>query len=426
MRDFIEAQKQHSAEIAHQQVKQTNAMMGLIQSITLHLGHTTGAPTPQPPQSAADAAPENQVPKNVDTPKLNHIPEELTKVIHRKCRAFKDDVLKFSRCSNAIDKLSSDIARMSRDPTAYPPGIKPWKTSLTNTELDQPLETQVDQKWVAASNLPQDCTRRDAIHLIHQSAMTQIKRIELESLTSQLESRRKAASIEQLNEITQQAVKEASKPDCASTLGLTKPIEREVHELAIQAKVDSIYTKIYDEINARLEKEKADANAAASKKEEVPPIPPAELLTSVIDKRLHDTLVTHSLIIDNGMTDQQNIDADAAEASNTFVQSMTKNYQSPSKGAGHNRKADSQQNRADAKSSATKGKNDSDSKGHSHLGKGKGKIRSKGKGKQCKGKGWPKQTGKGLPQKHLARSPNGNGGKNGGGKGKGNGKRPGQ
>ena len=115
---------------------------------------------------------------------------------------------------------------------------------------------------------------------------------------------------------------------------LPKPLLSHIDPEAIKAKVSQLYKSIYDEINAKLEKEQKAQDAEQSKTSDTAtPVPPAELLETAIGNSSKKSLMAHNLILEEDNDMAGGVDVTFPEQ---FVQAVLKHCRSPSAQAGHN------------------------------------------------------------------------------------------
>ena len=222
--------------------------------------------------------------------------------------------------------------------SGYPSGTRPFKSSSSFAELDEPLKAALAAPVSLSLQIERGATRREAMLAIHRFCAKSLKSIDVEALENMVENRKAPADVASLRAIAEEVLTDASQEDRASALGLPKPLKAVIDPAAIAKKVDAIYEKVYKEINDKLEAEHKASQAQAALQEadaELVNTKPSELFESAVEKKVLDCLQAHSLI---QTEESMGLESHSASAPQRFVDSVTlpKNEQSPSAEAGHN------------------------------------------------------------------------------------------
>jgi len=192
------------------------------------------------------------------------IPKELDEVILRRTRGFKDSVFKVSRARNLLDKFSADAATFNGEDMRYPNSVPTCKTQTTLVELDSPLAAAAGSPHSVSIELPQNCTRRDALKVFHHAWCKFRANVMVEAQAEHLQIAETMAHPAELEKIVKDVLEEASKPSLAESFGLPKPLSSGIDEAIVKKRVQDIYDKIFAALNKKLESDKLAAERSKS------------------------------------------------------------------------------------------------------------------------------------------------------------------
>lgn len=255
-------------------------------------------------QTTAPAQPQSEAPTRSASSSAAHgtgiSDEDLARVIHpavvvqdklnpafqkhivKTARALNDTIDKFFKYQVRIESLENDIKHMeASEKHSYPTGTRPFRTPMSDVELDAPLQLAIDCAATVIIPVPQGATRREAMTAIHHAATIEIKKIQLEAAKSHIEEIRPT--------ITRQHYWQninSWKADEVDELGLQKGIQELPNkDLAIK-KAEEAYTNIVTKLQARKAREKAEKEARDAEKrkadEELLKNGPADALRELI------------------------------------------------------------------------------------------------------------------------------------------------
>ena len=103
------------------------------------------------------------------------------KAINKKGREFKKDVMRFERAQKAKDKADKALEAFAASPIQYPTGTRPFKPSLSFSELDNTCNLCASEDFVISITLRAGLKRRECMQLIHHTLQHQFKIIEQEA-----------------------------------------------------------------------------------------------------------------------------------------------------------------------------------------------------------------------------------------------------
>ena len=339
---------------------------------------------------------------------------------------------KYIKAKRRHEKVKEDLAILNDDKEfRYPKGMKPFSSPPDQEELDRAWSKTVGQEFTLEIIFERDCSKRDALQVIHHTLAKTSKEIDEEAIRERMNATRTAAQKEKLKERCMKVLNDAWSDEGAKLLGLEAPLRKRINNKVMDDSIEERYINMVEKIKKELkmeEQKKEEQEKLEQKKKE-------ELLTKqpeILLKKVVEDIAEKKMAEMNGME----VDDTNNEKGKMLV-NVLKNGKSPGQDPGHNQKGTKGKKGTQAAIS-TKGKGQVQDineqwkvKGHQYKGgKGKGKTikgqrSSKGKGKG-KGKSNQTRTGKGpgnWGQKGpIGQKGNYKEGKNGG-KGKGKGKR---
>ena len=384
--EMMRQQQEQQTQLLAQTQQHNNAMLLMVQqALQGNAGSTASIPAPAAPATAAPAS------------KSQPFPNDLSKIIHKRCKVFQEDVLGSMRVDKTLAKAKSDLQFLiSSGTNEYPPGMRGFKSPVSFTELGEDLQLCSEADWTCSVTFPRGCKRREALAVLHKFKEKIAKQIDVEALEHKSSNKRRLANISRLEEITRDVVEAAQKEDEAQKLGLPKPLKLTIDAATIKARVQSMYDKIYSEINAKItmEIEQAEKQKEKDKKDEPPATPPEHLLSSAIKEHVREALQDNGISNDGDDTAVP-MDESAGTSLTKFVSSIQKNGSSPSEVAGQNTLVHSATAPSATVPPRSRKGNGKEKGGKAKGGKGKGKGKTEG-ARKGKGKdGGPKGKGKG-------------------------------
>ena len=322
---LMETQQTQSAHMFQAQQEQNTNMMQLMSQIIARSSNPAPAPTP----TSAPPEPRRTLPK------LKQIPAELIREFEKQGRAFKQDVLKYSRAQHTLENAESDLAVYEDTTNDYPNRTRKFKSSAGFAELDELWQTTINGPHTITFQINQGLTMRQAMACIHRQCAKELKAIDVQALKLSVLNKQSAAHKDTLKTNVEAVLLKASTAeDYAHSLGLPKPLDTAIEPEAVTAKLENIYSKIYGEINLQLKSEHDAAEKAKNDdNSEITSAKPGELLDGAIDNRIDGRLRDLGFV----PQDSQMVPEEPANLSSKFIHSMgQKNEQSPPSGAGHN------------------------------------------------------------------------------------------
>eukprot|EP00959_Pyramimonas_sp_CCMP1952_P105384 2203132-Pyramimonas_sp.AAC.1 len=218
-----------------QQQQQNQQLMGLLARLSppgLALGEQQPAVAPQAPQ--------------VEVEYLKKIPDHIQKQLTHFMQDFEKSMAKITRTRVTIEKLSNDVQVLNdKVNRRYPPGCRAFKTSETETELDNVLKGCVDQDSSLAIVLPRGSSRREAMRIIHHETTLFFKQVQLEAKEELREVLKVAGS---KDTFVQEGTKimQSVTDDRGASLGLDSTRSKPFDPKFVETKLDSMWHQMVD------------------------------------------------------------------------------------------------------------------------------------------------------------------------------------
>ena len=207
----------------------------------------------------------------------------------------------------------------------YPAGHKPFKSPLAFAELDLPHSDALMSDYEYKITIPAQTTRREAMRLVHRSSARFMSMTFLEAQAEHTSALETLTDAGVLRTLVDEVLAEAAKPHLAEEFGLTtRALTSAIGEETIQARVASLYRKIYEQLNQKLS---TDAEATRKSREEMAQRD-ATISTRQPDQLLED-LVSRKVdvkLLDAGLVAPTPDIADNADASNSQVNSTAAQF----------------------------------------------------------------------------------------------------
>lgn len=193
---------------------------------------------------------------------IKTVPQDVLALIEKRGRELKDNILKHARAQRSLAKAQTDFEMLKNN--RYPSGSRPFKSSLTFIEHDSAFDRCVTEPHTISIVIPVGATRRDALAKFHIEAATFYKEIDIEALRELVAHRMHESSPDAFRNVVDELLVEATDPQAAESLGLPRPIAKKMDPRILNTKVEEIYSRIYGEINDRIENENVSREAKNS------------------------------------------------------------------------------------------------------------------------------------------------------------------
>ena len=360
--------------------------------------NATSSATPAPGAGTLTVAD----PSAIEATKEQPVSPEIMKHLRRVGKKYEDTVRKWTKAKDRTVADARDMEILNGAGYRYPPGMRPFRSPVEATGLDDPWGDTANAAQTFRVDLPMGCTRRQAMQFVHHAAAKFMKARTMEanaayvtSLNGKIGKNHFLAAVNQWE------------PSDTPSLGLEDGLVPKLDSVAITREALKIYTDIVE----RIRKESADADqskkakqeADAKAMEELAKHNPQNLIRSIVEKSVEAKLAKNEMEVDQEAGGERNsptpvageeVDLFCSAIRNSSAHDkqplaptrLPKNGVSPA-GAG----ASSSSN-----TNGTKGKGKKSSKDHQPT-KAKGKSTSKtgGKGKpNTKTGGKGKSSGK--------------------------------
>ena len=156
-------------------------------------GSPPGLATPSPPRSqdaAVGAALLAAAPLASEPKKL---PDDVSAHLQKCAHKFQDNVTKFLRAGSHAVKLGEELEFMLEEKDGvrtrrYPPGVRPFKASAAQAELDAVLDGAAESDFSYCFSIPRGTTKRVALEMCHHEWSIFMKRVMKSAADSHLEA----------------------------------------------------------------------------------------------------------------------------------------------------------------------------------------------------------------------------------------------
>ena len=326
------------------------------------------------------------------------IPASITKAWESAAQKLEKDITKYKKAVHRVKKLREDVATFAQGEKSkdiYPAGVRPFRSPADQEELDQIWSKVVQHPYAWEIKIPQGCSRRDAMRIVHWSAAYFLKGMDLEAQEGAMAALKTKTSINCLEQACAKVAEECLDLSHARELGLDiqlqKPIDPEIVENTVGKLYKKAITKVEKKEKEREELQEKEKKLLQKREEDLVATDPEKLfehaVASVVNRCSKDSDSAMNVDDDSGaaaaaVNGKPTPSGSSSSSSTTlnpcsaFVTAVTKpkNGKSPEAAPGHNSKK--------GKDNSKKGKG----KGKSHVsGKSAGKSKAQSKGPQQKG-----------------------------------------
>ena len=261
--------------------------------------------------------------------KSTRLPDDVAKDLSKLKAKYVDNVRRYVKSQNRLEKSTSisDFLAQPDNANKYPSGVKPFTSSPTFLQLDEPWASTVSGPYDITIQIPQCSTRRQAMAIMHHKYTTVLKTIECEAAESHLDSTCQLASKQALRESLQASLREASVQDQAAGLGLDAALTHSIPDGAVDKYVEQFYAHAVKTVKGELDEQALKLKKTKDEQEQVKrdllKSDPRKLLSLAIQQELQSQQVHSNMDIDPGSEDRPSPALPQHDSSSMFVEAIS-------------------------------------------------------------------------------------------------------
>ena len=284
---------------------------------------------------------------NIGSVEPTTMPKHISDHITSEMRRLRSALVTLPKARRQFENLSAQYSVFVESESDYPEFVKPFKSNLAATHLDDPWSMSQELPFDFRVSIPAGTSRREAGSLVHRSFAKLWKGIELEAQHSCLAEARLEADSIKLADVVRSALAVAQVKDRAAEFGLENP--ESVSESSIITSVKTEYARMYRKFEAELQRRATQSDSAKKDNSQldadISELSPKKLFLDAVNAAVNERMqqVTEKLgnvgiVIDVDMMDKTATGASSSAdaASSKFVGSLSKNRISPPVEVGHN------------------------------------------------------------------------------------------